>query len=69
MEGEILKAALNQGIWAALFVVLLFYVLRTSNEREKRLIECVDRLSRECEAVGDIKDGVSRIERRLERSA
>lgn len=66
METEIIKSALSNGLWATLFVVLLFYVLRTSGEREKRLIDCVDRLSKQFEVVDDIKDGVGRIERRLD---
>ncbi len=68
METEIIKAATAQGLWAVLFVVLLFYVLKTSGEREKRLIDCVDRLSKQFEVVDDIKDGVNRIEQRLERT-
>lgn len=69
MESEILKFAMTQGLWAVLFVVLLFYVLRTSGEREKRLIDCVDRLSKQFKVVDDIKDGVGRIERKLEHRA
>lgn len=67
MESEIIKAALSNGLWAALFVYLLYYVLKTSGEREKRLIDCIDRLSRRFEIVDDIKDGVDRIERRMEK--
>lgn len=66
MEAEVIKTALGNGLWATLFVVLLFYVLRTSGEREKRLIDCVDRLSKQFEVIDDIKDGVNRIERKLD---
>lgn len=36
MEQEILKLATSQGIWAALFVGLLFYILRKQEDRDKR---------------------------------
>jgi hypothetical protein len=65
VESEIIKAALGNGLWAALFVYMLYYVLKTSGEREKRLIDCLDRLEKRCEIVNVIKDGVDRIERRL----
>ena len=61
-----IRGALGNGLWAALFVYLLYYVLKTSGEREKRLIDCIDRLSKQFAVVDDIKDGVNRIERRLE---
>jgi len=66
MESEIVKAAMAQGLWAVLFVILLFYVLRTSGEREKRLIDALDKLSEKFGVLEDVKSGVERIERRLE---
>jgi len=66
MESEIIKAAMAQGLWAVLFVILLFYVLRTSGEREKRLIDALDKLSEKFGVLEDVKSGVERIERRLE---
>lgn len=35
MEADIIKLAMSQGLWAVLFVALLFYVLRTTRERER----------------------------------
>ena len=66
MESEIIKAAIAQGLWAVLFVVMLFYVLRTSGEREKRLIDALDKLSEKFGVLEDVKSGVERIERRLD---
>lgn len=66
MEETIIKTALSNGLWAALFVYLLYYVLRTSGEREKRLIDCLDRLAEKFNVVDNIQDGVTRIERRLD---
>ena len=34
MEQEIIKVAATQGLWALLFVVLLFWVLRENAKRE-----------------------------------
>jgi predicted membrane protein len=39
LNQEILKLAVNQGIWAVLFVALLFYVLKTGEKREERLVK------------------------------
>lgn len=36
MEQEILKLATSQGIWAVLFVGLLFYILRKQEDRDER---------------------------------
>lgn len=66
MDQEIIRVALGQSLWAALFVTLLFYVLRTSGEREKRLIDALDKLSEKFGVLEDVKSGVERIERRLE---
>ncbi|AYF54535.1 hypothetical protein G8S49_10895 [Clostridium botulinum C] len=34
MENEILKLASSQGIWAALSVVLIFYILKAQEKRD-----------------------------------
>ena len=44
MEQEITKLAMSQGLYAALFVALLFYVLRTTGEREMRAVEREEKL-------------------------
>lgn len=38
MEKTLIEMAASQGIWAVLFVALLFYVLRNSQAREERLV-------------------------------
>lgn len=40
MESEVLKYAMSQGLWAVLFVALLFYVLK---QQEKRDIKADER--------------------------
>ena len=66
MEQEVIRTALGNGLWATLFVVLLLYVLRTSGEREKRLIDALDNLAERFGVLEDVRSGVERIERRLE---
>lgn len=71
MEQEIIRLATSQGLWAVLFVALLFYVLRENAKREERLLSCLDNLTREydslsrevnivkgdvCEIKEDVKD-------------
>ena len=55
METEIIKLAASQGIFAALFVALLFYVLRHNERREERLMDCLERLATD---VGEIKNDI-----------
>lgn len=55
METEIIKMAASQGIFAVLFVALLFYVLRYNEKREERLMTCLERLTTD---VGEIKSDI-----------
>lgn len=55
METEIIKLAASQGIFAALFVALLFYVLRHNERREERLMVCLESMARD---VGEIKNDI-----------
>jgi len=55
MEAEIIKLAASQGIFAVLFVALLFYVLRYNERREERLMDCLERLTTD---VGEIKNDI-----------
>lgn len=55
METEIIKLAASQGIFAVLFVALLFYVLRHNERREERLMDCLERLATD---VGEIKNDI-----------
>lgn len=55
METEIIKLAASQGVFAVLFVALLFYVLRHNERREERLMDCLERLTTD---VGEIKSDI-----------
>lgn len=56
MEQEVLKLACTQGIWAVLFVSLLFYVLKEHSKREDRLIACVEKFGDDMATKADIQD-------------
>ncbi|WP_291581402.1 BhlA/UviB family holin-like peptide [Clostridium sp. UBA6640] len=43
MEQEIIKVAISQGLGYALFVFLLIYVLKITQERENRLNATIDK--------------------------
>ncbi len=68
MEQELIKLAVSQGIWAALFVALLFYVLRTNEKREERLLTCLDTLGHQYEKlsddIGEVKSDVKELKGR-----
>ena len=58
MEAEIIKLAASQGLFAMLFVALLFYVLRYNEKREERLMTCLERLTSD---VGEIKSDIEEL--------
>ena len=56
----LLEAALQQGIWAALYIYLFFRMLKENAAREERYQAMIDRLS------GNIENGIESIQNRLE---
>lgn len=56
----LLEAALQQGIWAALYIYLFFRMLKENAEREERYQSMIDRLS------GNIEEGIEDIQNRLD---
>ena len=62
MEAEIIKMAAGQGLFAVLFIALLFYVLRYNEKREERLMVCLERLT---EDVGEIKSDIEDLKGRV----
>lgn len=62
IEQEILKIAASQGLWAVLFVALLFWVLRENARREERYQTIIESLSEKLGVVYDIKQTVDKIE-------
>ena len=62
METEIIKLAVSQGIFAVLFVALLFYVLRHNERREERLMVCLESMAHD---VGEIKNDIEILKERV----
>lgn len=69
---ELMKAALAQGFGYALFVVLLWYVLKTTKEREQKLNETITenqsiimKLTEKFNIVEDIKEDLKDIKDRF----
>ncbi len=62
MEQEIIKMAASQGLFAVLFVALLFYVLRHNETREERLMACLESLTK---SVGEIKNDMESLKTKL----
>jgi preprotein translocase subunit YajC len=64
MTNEIVKLAASQGLWALLFVALLFYVLRQNEKRENSYQELLRSLSNSFETLKndfcDIKDKINK---------
>jgi len=62
MENELAKHALSQGTWAALSIILIFYILKAQEkrdsiqeEREKRYQEIISNLSEKIDLLEDIR--------------
>ncbi len=58
---EIMGLAISNGLFAVLFVFLLFYQLRDSAKRERKYQDTIGSLSKHLEIVKDIKDDVYEI--------
>ncbi len=57
---SILQVALQQGIWAALYIYLFFRMLKENAERETKYQSMIDTLS------GNILKGIDNIQDRLD---
>ena len=59
------EVILSNGIFALLFVWLLFYQLKDSSRREKKYIEIIDKLAKELEVVEEIEEDVAEIKNKI----
>ena len=57
---SILEVALQQGIWAALYIYLFFRMLRENAQREEKYQKMIGKLSQ------NIQTGIDNIQNRLE---
>ena len=62
MEAEIIKMAASQGLFAVLFVALLFYVLKHNEKREERLMRCLEQMAGD---IGEIRNYIEDLKGRL----
>ena len=67
MWEEVSKLAVTQGIFAALFVALLVWVLRENNKRENRYINTIDSLAQSVNKIESIKDCIDKQDEKLEK--
>lgn len=68
MESELFKIAASQGIWAALSVILILYILKAQEkrdikqeEREKNYQEIISKLTERFNIIEDVKKDVEDI--------
>jgi len=68
VESELFKVATSQGVWAALSVVLIFYILKAQekrdlkqDEREKSYQDIISRLTDKFNIIEDVKNDVQEI--------
>jgi uncharacterized protein YktB (UPF0637 family) len=72
MENEIFKMAVQQGLWAVLFVVLLFYILKEqkkrdekAEEREEKYQDIITRLTDKFNILEDVKKDVAEVKEKI----
>lgn len=65
MEQEVLKMAASQGLWAVLFVALLFWVLRENAKREANYQDLLQDLTKKLGILEDVKDEVGKISNKI----
>jgi len=72
MEGEILKIAMSQGIWAVLSIFLIFYILKAQEkrdqrqeEREKNYQDIIEQMTEKLNIVEVVKQDVDTIKKHV----
>lgn len=65
MESEVVQLATSQGVWAVLFVCLLFYVLKENSQREQNFQDIILGLTEKLDTLDSIKDDLEVIKDEL----
>ena len=67
MWEKIFNLAISNGIWAVLFLVLLFFQLKDSKEREIKYQKTIENLGKSLEIINDVKEDVEIIKEEIGR--
>ena len=67
MWTDILKLALANGLWCALFVFLFFYQLRDSKTREEKYVSIIEDLSESFKTVHEIDEKLDNLTEALKK--
>ena len=65
MGSEMLQLAASQGLWAMLFVCLLFYVLKENSKREQSFQDIILALTEKLDTLDSIKEDLAEIKEDL----
>ena len=58
MWEKIFNLAISNGIWAVLFLILLFFTLKDSKAREAKYQQTIESLGKSLEIIKDVKEDV-----------
>lgn len=61
MWKEVFNLAINNGLWAVLFLALLIYVLKDSKIREVKYQTTIEKLADSLAVIEDVKNDVKKI--------
>lgn len=65
MWEKIFNLAISNGIWAILFLILLFFQLKDSKEREIKYQKTIESLGKSLEIINDVKEDVDFIKEEI----
>lgn len=62
---SLIEIAISNGIFAGLFVWLLFYTLKDSRKREEKYLKVIDKLSTQLDLLEEVKEDVDSIKKQI----
>lgn len=65
MWEKIFNLAISNGIWAVLFLILLFFQLKDSKERETKYQQTIESLGKSLEIINEVKEDVEVIKEEI----
>ena len=65
MWEKIFNLAISNGIWAVLFLVLLFFQLKDSKEREIKYQKTIENLGKSLDIINEVKEDVAVIKEEI----